>query len=212
MTHIKTLRFSLFVLLALVSFVMVGCEDYDKPEFAEIDTSETGFMIPLEGDLKSQSAFVSEQYLSERKIAAKRVQITHRWVQDGRMWWSGHWMPTVRLIKVVRSPVTRQWEADNKAAPAHDQAIWVESADSVGFSMGFTATAFVSEENAAKFLYWYPSGTLAQVMDTEVRARIQQVVGEVAAKVRSIRPPEPYKGKGIRYAGEYVQRKVGKRA
>ena len=121
MTHIKTLRFSLFVLLALVSFVMVGCEDYDKPEFAEIDTSETGFMIPLEGDLKSQSAFVSEQYLSERKIAAKRVQITHRWVQDGRMWWSGHWMPTVRLIKVVRSPVTRQWEADNKAAPAHDQ-------------------------------------------------------------------------------------------
>jgi large subunit ribosomal protein L6 len=40
----------------------------------------------------------------------------------------------------------------------------------------------------------------------------KQVVGEVAAKVRSLRPPEPYKGKGIRYAGEYVQRKVGKRA
>jgi len=40
----------------------------------------------------------------------------------------------------------------------------------------------------------------------------KQVVGEIAAKVRSIRPPEPYKGKGIRYAGEYVQRKVGKRA
>lgn len=40
----------------------------------------------------------------------------------------------------------------------------------------------------------------------------KQVVGEVAAKIRSVRPPEPYKGKGIRYAGEYVQRKVGKRA
>jgi large subunit ribosomal protein L6 len=40
----------------------------------------------------------------------------------------------------------------------------------------------------------------------------KQVVGEVAAKVRAMRPPEPYKGKGIRYAGEYVQRKVGKRA
>jgi large subunit ribosomal protein L6 len=45
-----------------------------------------------------------------------------------------------------------------------------------------------------------------------VRGIDKQVVGEVAAKVRSIRPPEPYKGKGIRYAGEYVQRKVGKRA
>ncbi len=40
----------------------------------------------------------------------------------------------------------------------------------------------------------------------------KQVVGEVAAKLRRLRPPEPYKGKGIRYAGEYVQRKVGKRA
>lgn len=45
-----------------------------------------------------------------------------------------------------------------------------------------------------------------------IRGIEKQVVGEIAAKVRSIRPPEPYKGKGIRYAGEYVQRKVGKRA
>jgi len=40
----------------------------------------------------------------------------------------------------------------------------------------------------------------------------KQLVGEVAANIRKKRPPEPYKGKGIRYEGEYVQRKVGKRA
>jgi large subunit ribosomal protein L6 len=40
----------------------------------------------------------------------------------------------------------------------------------------------------------------------------KQRVGQVAAEVRRVRPPEPYKGKGIRYAGEYVARKVGKRA
>jgi large subunit ribosomal protein L6 len=40
----------------------------------------------------------------------------------------------------------------------------------------------------------------------------KQVVGQVAANIRSIRKPEPYKGKGIRYAGEVVRRKVGKRA
>jgi large subunit ribosomal protein L6 len=40
----------------------------------------------------------------------------------------------------------------------------------------------------------------------------KQHVGQVAAEIRAIRPPEPYKGKGIRYAGEYVRRKVGKRA
>jgi large subunit ribosomal protein L6 len=40
----------------------------------------------------------------------------------------------------------------------------------------------------------------------------KQQVGQVAAEVRAVRPPEPYKGKGIRYEGEYVRRKVGKRA
>jgi large subunit ribosomal protein L6 len=45
-----------------------------------------------------------------------------------------------------------------------------------------------------------------------VRGIDKQAVGEVAAQIRSLRPPEPYKGKGIRYAGEYVARKVGKRA
>ena len=40
----------------------------------------------------------------------------------------------------------------------------------------------------------------------------KQQVGEIAAEIRKVRPPEPYKGKGIRYEGEYVRRKVGKRA
>ena len=38
----------------------------------------------------------------------------------------------------------------------------------------------------------------------------KQLVGEEAARIRRVRPPEPYKGKGIRYAGEYVRRKAGK--
>jgi large subunit ribosomal protein L6 len=45
-----------------------------------------------------------------------------------------------------------------------------------------------------------------------VRGISKQLVGEVAANIRKQRKPEPYKGKGIRYEGEYVARKVGKRA
>src|SRR5215210_7345979 len=45
-----------------------------------------------------------------------------------------------------------------------------------------------------------------------VRGISKQAVGEVAAIIRKKRPPEPYKGKGVRYQGEYVARKVGKRA
>jgi large subunit ribosomal protein L6 len=45
-----------------------------------------------------------------------------------------------------------------------------------------------------------------------VRGIDKQIVGQTAAEIRKVRPPEPYKGKGIRYEGEYVRRKVGKRA
>ncbi len=45
-----------------------------------------------------------------------------------------------------------------------------------------------------------------------IKGNSKQQVGEIAAVIRKQRPPEPYKGKGIRYEGEHVRRKVGKRA
>jgi large subunit ribosomal protein L6 len=60
-----------------------------------------------------------------------------------------------------------------------------------------------------------PQGITFEVPDATtvlVKGIDKQQVGEIAAQVRKTRPPEPYKGKGIRYAGEYVRRKVGKRA
>ncbi len=187
----RLLRATPVVLGALCLVGATGCmKPYDKPEFIEIDTSETGFLIPLEGDATLQAKFQSEDYLKQRKVATKRVQITHRWSQEGRMTWNGRWIPTVRLVKVNRSPVTREWITSQGPASAgqalrgvaNDKAIWIESGDSVGFSMGFTCTAFIAEDEAARFLYWYPSGSLAEVMDHEVRGRVQQAAAEVAAK------------------------------
>jgi large subunit ribosomal protein L6 len=60
-----------------------------------------------------------------------------------------------------------------------------------------------------------PQGITFEVPDATtvlVKGIDKQQVGEIAAEVRKTRPPEPYKGKGIRYAGEHVRRKVGKRA
>jgi large subunit ribosomal protein L6 len=51
-----------------------------------------------------------------------------------------------------------------------------------------------------------------QPTEVVVRGIDKQMVGETAARIRKTRPPEPYKGKGVRYAGEHVSRKVGKRA
>jgi large subunit ribosomal protein L6 len=51
-----------------------------------------------------------------------------------------------------------------------------------------------------------------QPTEVVVKGIDKQLVGETAARIRKRRPPEPYKGKGVRYAGEQVTRKVGKRA
>ena len=60
-----------------------------------------------------------------------------------------------------------------------------------------------------------PKGIKVEV-DKQNNIKVQgidkQLVGEIAARIRRIRPPEPYKGKGIRYAGEMIRRKAGKSA
>ena len=65
----------------------------------------------------------------------------------------------------------------------------------------------VVKEPPAGIAFEVPTPTEIIVKGTD-----KQQVGQVAAEIRKIRPPEPYKGKGIRYQGEYVARKVGKRA
>ncbi len=62
-------------------------------------------------------------------------------------------------------------------------------------------------------LYPLPEGidvVIEKPTQMTVKGIDKQLVGATAAKIRSFRPPEPYKGKGIRYEGEYVRRKVGK--
>lgn len=177
----KTGTMSLFAMGVLL--LLSGCTPYDKPEFITIENNETGFLLPLEGETKNQAKFASEEMLEQAKVATKRVQITHRWVQNGRLESDGQYIPTVRLIKINRSPVVREWTADPSSGTGKkDESIKVESRDSIGFEIGFSVTAMVGEADSAKFLYWYSSGDLAQVMDTEVRSRIQKSVADECAK------------------------------
>ena len=53
---------------------------------------------------------------------------------------------------------------------------------------------------------------LQSVTSIVIKGASKQNVGDMAAKIREIRKPEPYKGKGIRYVGEYVRKKAGKTA
>jgi large subunit ribosomal protein L6 len=61
-----------------------------------------------------------------------------------------------------------------------------------------------------------PPAGISIVVENPTRLHVngfdKQLVGQVAAEIRDFRPPEPYKGKGIKYAGEYIRRKAGKAA
>jgi large subunit ribosomal protein L6 len=72
-------------------------------------------------------------------------------------------------------------------------------------SVGYSHTVTVKPRTGITFEV--PAPTQIVVKGTD-----KQQVGQTAAEIRKVRPPEPYKGKGIRYEGEYVRRKVGKRA
>jgi large subunit ribosomal protein L6 len=77
--------------------------------------------------------------------------------------------------------------------------------DGVELSVGYSHPVTVTAPEGIEFEVPVPT----QIV---VRGISKQAVGEVAARIRKVRPAEPYKGKGIRYRGEYVARKVGKRA
>jgi large subunit ribosomal protein L6 len=72
-------------------------------------------------------------------------------------------------------------------------------------SVGFSHPVVMDAPQGISFEVPAPTQVVVKGVD-------KQQVGQVAAEVRKVRPPEPYKGKGIRYEGEYVRRKVGKRA
>ena len=71
------------------------------------------------------------------------------------------------------------------------------------FNLGFSHPVPVTAPDGITFTVESPTKFAVHGID-------KQVVGEVAATIRKIRKPEPYKGKGVRSAGEHVRRKVGK--
>ncbi len=72
-------------------------------------------------------------------------------------------------------------------------------------SVGYSHPVTIQAPEGIEFEVPQPTQVIVRGID-------KQLVGEIASQIRRVRPPEPYKGKGIRYVGEHVRRKVGKRA
>lgn len=80
-----------------------------------------------------------------------------------------------------------------------------QSGNGLELAVGFSHSVKIDAPAGITFELPQPAKIVVKGID-------KQQVGQVAADIRAVRPPEPYKGKGIRYAGEYVRRKIGKRA
>jgi large subunit ribosomal protein L6 len=86
----------------------------------------------------------------------------------------------------------------------------------VGYRAELRGTRLVLALGYSHPIVVIPPGDIQFVVEGQTKVSVtgmdKQVVGEVASRIRKLRKPEPYKGKGVRYAGEHVRRKAGKTA
>lgn len=90
------------------------------------------------------------------------------------------------------------------------------SIEGVGYRAEMRGKALQLTMGYSHPVFFFPPSDVTLAAPTQTSVTItgidKQLVGQVAAKIRGVRPPEPYKGKGIRYEGEQVRRKAGKSA
>jgi len=173
-------KLSFLTLIFIIAIGFSACGPAKVPPLEEINTHETAFLVPLEGDTAGdQAKFMSVDYLNQNKVSAKRVTLPVRKRSTGRLWSDYEWVPTMRVIRVNRMPVTREWTGDeNKGTSGNDEAMWVESKDSIGFGLGANVTAMVTEADAAKFLYYFAGKSLAKVVDENVRGYVNSILSK----------------------------------
>jgi large subunit ribosomal protein L6 len=103
------------------------------------------------------------------------------------------------MVEGVTSGFTKRLQIQGVGYRARPQGKGLE------LSVGYSHPISVPAPEGIEFEVPQPTEVVVKGID-------KQLVGEIAARIRRHRPPEPYKGKGIRYADEHVRRKVGKRA
>lgn len=173
---------------AMLAFSAVSCMKPVRVDpIKEVEPNETAFVIPLEYGTENQEKFESIEFLKEKQVAAKRIVIPQRERQIGRFGHQIEWIPSVRVVTVDRTPVTRSWVYDPKEYTQNNgdstRTFGVESKDSIGFSVGVNISAFVDEPDTATYLYYYRGGDLEKVMDKNVRERVHTVLSrEFAAR------------------------------
>jgi large subunit ribosomal protein L6 len=175
----------------------IGKQPVEIPDGVEVKVDETNLVTVRgpRGEL-SQTMHPTMRILTEEGVA--RVERP----DDVGFSRSLHGLTRSLLANMVEG-VTKGFEKRLQIVGVGYRAI--AKGNDIELQVGYSHPVLVSQPEGIEFEVPVPT----QVV---VRGNDKQQVGEVAANIRKIRKPEPYKGKGIRYQGEQVRRKVGKRA
>jgi len=180
------------IVLMVGCLMLIGlgtaCRQYQKPVYDEVESYQSAFVIPIEGNTTNQDAFASAELLKSKKVPAKRIEIPTRWDKQGRNFLglfdiNGEWKKTMMVLKVDRTPISKQFTPDvNTGSSVKNQGLFAESRDSIGVSSGFAITAVVLEEDAHLFLYRFKGDSLSTVMDSQIFNSIQSIYTEICNK------------------------------
>src|SRR5579871_3523688 len=132
----KSIQFAIAMLGATA--LLTGCGPAKVQDPVEIQPNETAWAIPLDATSQTvQVKFNSVEFLNQKKVAAKRIMVDKIQRSTGRMWWDYEWIPAIKVIRVDRSLVTREWTDASGAGvvPSHD-GIGVVTKDSVQLRVG----------------------------------------------------------------------------
>ena len=165
---------------------------------AGVEVKLTGQDVEVKGPKGSLSLTVSEP-ITVAKNEAGEIEVTRP--DDERESRSLHGLSRTLINNMVIG-VTQGYEKKLEIVGVGYRVI-SKGPTQLEFTLGFSHPVIVDAPAGVTFAVEKPTAFSVQGID-------KQVVGEVAANIRKLRKPEPYKGKGVRYAGEHVRRKVGK--
>ena len=165
---------------------------------AGVEVKLAGQDVEIKGPKGSLSLKVSEP-ITVAKNEAGEIEVTRP--DDERESRSLHGL-TRTLVNNMVIGVTEGYEKKLEIVGVGYRVI-SKGPTQLEFNLGFSHPVIVDAPAGVTFAVEKPTAFSVQGID-------KQVVGEVAANIRKLRKPEPYKGKGVRYAGEHVRRKVGK--
>lgn len=138
--------------------------------------------------IEDKNIFVKPSVEIETGLKSKRVKAM----------WGMTRAVIANLVQGAKDGYQKQLEIEGVGFKA------IVEGDSLSVSVGFSHPVKIKAPEGIKFSV---EKSVITVLGVD-----KELVGQMAAKIRAVRPPEPYKGKGIRYSGEQIRRKLGKKA